>query len=132
MTAFVDAQSAPPRLTVPVPFPDSFRSHVVSLTTSDVEHVAQLARLGLSDEETELMREQLSSILGHIAVLQQLDTDHIPPTAQVNNLTNVLRDDAVRPSLSQDAALANAPMSRNGFIEVRAVLGGEGNEGGSA
>lgn len=104
----------------------------MSLTTADVEHVAQLARLGLSAEETERLREQLSSILQHVEVLQQLDTDRIPPTAQVNNLTNVLREDRVRPSLPQAEALANAPMSRDGFIEVRAVLGGDGNEGGSA
>lgn len=104
----------------------------MSLTTADVQHVALLARLGLSEEETELMREQLSSILGHIEVLQQLDTDQIPPTAQVNSLTNVLRDDDVRPSLSQDAALANAPLSRDGFIEVRAVMGDGETEGGSA
>ncbi|HYI25129.1 MAG TPA: Asp-tRNA(Asn)/Glu-tRNA(Gln) amidotransferase subunit GatC [Thermomicrobiales bacterium] len=104
----------------------------MSLTTADVEHVAHLARLGLTAEETERMREQLSSILEHVDVLQQLDTDRIPPTAQVNDLTNVMREDAVRPSLSQDAALANAPLSRNGFIEVRAVLGGDAGEGGSA
>jgi aspartyl-tRNA(Asn)/glutamyl-tRNA(Gln) amidotransferase subunit C len=102
----------------------------MSLTTADVEHVARLARLGLNDEETERMREQLSSILGHIEVLQQLDTERIPPTAQVNSLTNVLRDDVVRPSLQQGEALANAPLSRAGFIEVRAVLGyGESEEG---
>jgi aspartyl-tRNA(Asn)/glutamyl-tRNA(Gln) amidotransferase subunit C len=104
----------------------------MSLSTADVEHVARLARLGLTAEETERMREQLSSILGHIEVLQQLDTEQIPPTAQVNSLTNVLRDDAVRPSLGQDEALANAPLRRNGFIEVRAVLGDGESEGGSA
>jgi aspartyl-tRNA(Asn)/glutamyl-tRNA(Gln) amidotransferase subunit C len=99
----------------------------MSLTTADVQHVAGLARLGLTDEETENMRVELSSILGHIEVLQQLDTDAIPPTAQVNSLTNVFRSDVSRPSLSQAAALANAPMSRDGFIEVKAVLGdGEG------
>lgn len=101
----------------------------MSLTHSDVEHIAQLARLGLSPDEIEQMRDQLSSILGHIAVLQQIDTAQIPPTAQVNQLTNVFRDDIVRPSLSQDTALANAPSSHNGFIEVRAVLGGDGNQG---
>jgi len=95
----------------------------MSLTTADVEHVARLARLGLSDDETERMREQLSSILEHIAVLQEIDTDRIPPTAQVNALENVLRDDDVRPSLSQETVLAIAPQSRDGFLEVRAVMG---------
>ena len=104
----------------------------MSLTIADVEHVASLARLGLSDDETERMREQLSSILEHIAVLQEIDTDRIPPTAQVNALANVLRDDVVRPSLSQEAVLANAPQSRDGFLEVRAVMGDAEAEGGGA
>lgn len=104
----------------------------MSLTTSDVEHVASLARLGLSDEETERMREQLSSILEHIEVLQQLDTDRIPPTAQVNSLTNVVREDEVRPSLPRAAVLANAPQSRSGFFEVRAVMADDASEGGAA
>ncbi len=100
----------------------------MALTLADVEHVANLARLGLSDDEQERMREQLSSILEHIAVLQQLDTDRIPPTAQVNSLVNVLRDDEVVPSLSQAEALRDAPQSRDGFLEVRAVLGDAGTE----
>jgi aspartyl-tRNA(Asn)/glutamyl-tRNA(Gln) amidotransferase subunit C len=104
----------------------------MSLTTADVEHVASLARLGHSSEETERLRQQLSSILKHIEVLQQLDTDRIPPTAQVNSLTNVLREDVVRPSLTQRAVLANAPQSRDGFFEVRAVMTEETSEGGSA
>lgn len=104
----------------------------MSLTTADVQHVAGLARLGLTDTEVETMREELSSILGHIEVLQQIDTDAIPPTAQVNSLTNVLRPDVSRPSLTQAEALANAPLSRDGFIEVKAVLGDGESEGGSA
>jgi aspartyl-tRNA(Asn)/glutamyl-tRNA(Gln) amidotransferase subunit C len=104
----------------------------MSLTKADVEHVASLARLGLTHDETERMREQLSSILEHIAVLQEIDTDRIPPTAQVNALSNVLRRDTVRPSLPQAAVLANAPQSRDGFLEVRAVMGDGEVEGGSA
>lgn len=101
----------------------------MSLTTADVEHVARLARLGLSDDETERMREQLSSILEHIAVLQEIDTDRIPPTAQVNALENVLRDDAISPSLPQETVLAIAPQSRDGFLEVRAVMGDAEGDG---
>lgn len=95
----------------------------MTLTRSDVEHVAALARLGLDDEELERMRDQLSSILEHIAVLDQLDTAAIPPTAQVNVLRNVLREDEVRPSLSQIDVLRNAPRERDGFFEVRSVMG---------
>ena len=95
----------------------------MSLTDADVQHVATLARLGVSQDEVSTLRLELSSILEHIAVLQQIDTSAIPPTAQVNDLSNVMRDDVVVESLSQDQVLANAPQSRDGFLEVRAVLG---------
>lgn len=98
----------------------------MSLLIQDVEHVASLARLGLSDEEKETLREQLSSILDHIAVLSKIDTESIPPTAQVNELFNVLREDEIRPSLSQEDVLRNAPRSRDGFFEVRAVMASSG------
>lgn len=100
----------------------------MSLSREDVQHVASLARLGLSDDEVETMREQLSSILGHIEVLSQLDTEAIPPTAQVIALQNVLREDAVRESLPQETLMRMAPSSRHGFIAVSEVLGGNGEE----
>jgi aspartyl-tRNA(Asn)/glutamyl-tRNA(Gln) amidotransferase subunit C len=96
----------------------------MSLTIADVEHVASLARLGLTDDEKERLRDQLSSILDHISALDEIDTVTIPPTAQVIALTNVMRDDVVRPSLPRDAVLANAPRVADGFFEVHAVLGG--------
>jgi len=99
------------------------------LSVADVEHVAELARLGLEPDEKVRLVEQLSSILGHIAALEELDTAAIPPTAQVIALTNVLRADEVRPSLPRDAVLANAPRQRDGFFEVHAVLGGDGEDG---
>jgi len=101
------------------------------LTIADVEHVAALARLGLSAAEKEQMRDQLSTILGHIAALDEIDTAAIPPTAQVISLSNVWRDDEVKPSLSQEAVLANAPRTNAGFFEVHTPLGGS-DEGGSA
>ncbi len=97
----------------------------MSLTPADVEHVASLARLGLSPAERERLVTELSSILGHIAALDEIDTATIPPTAQVIHLTNVLRPDEVRPSLDRDLLLANAPRHRDGFFEVQAVLGVE-------
>ena len=103
----------------------------MSLSLEDVDHVAALARLGLTPEEKERLRDQLSSILGHIEVLNRLDTDQILPTAQVIELNSVMRDDEVRPSLPREAALANAPRQRDGFIEVLAVLPGEDDEGGA-
>ena len=100
----------------------------MSLSREDVQHVASLARLGLSDDEVETMREQLSSILGHIEVLSQLDTEAIPPTAQVIALQNVLREDEVRESLPQQVLMRLAPNSRHGFIAVSEVMGGNGEE----
>lgn len=99
------------------------------LTIADVEHVAALARLGLDGTEKERLRDELSSILGHIAALDELDTAAIPPTAQVVELTNVLRADEVRTSLPREALLANAPRNADGFFEVHAVLGGPDETG---
>lgn len=100
----------------------------MGLSRQDVEHVAALARLGLTEDEVELLRDQLSSILDHIAVLDRLDTAAIPPTAQVIELANVWRDDAERPSLPRAAVLANAPRQTDGFFEVHAVLGAADEE----
>jgi aspartyl-tRNA(Asn)/glutamyl-tRNA(Gln) amidotransferase subunit C len=96
----------------------------MALTIDEVKTVAELARLHLSQEELERMRDQLSSILDHIAALDDLDTAAISPTAQVTDLTNVMRDDEVRPSLPVEAVLANAPRKTDGFFEVHAVLTG--------
>ncbi len=92
------------------------------LSREIVDHVAMLARLGLTEEERELMREQLSSILEHVSRIQELDTEAIPPTAQVITLQNVWREDDVQPSLPVEAVLANAPESEDGFFRVHAVL----------
>ncbi len=94
----------------------------MALTNEQVEQVAMLARLGLSDEERERMREQLSSILAHIDQLRDVDTSNVPPTAQVIPLAPTLREDVVQPSLTIDQVLANAPRTEGGFIKVRAIL----------
>lgn len=94
----------------------------MKLDRATVEHIATLARLGLSEEEMDLLAEQLSSVLDHINVLQEVDTDDIPPTAQVIELQNILRDDDVEPSMSVEDVLRNAPRSEDGFIKVNAVL----------
>ena len=80
-----------------------------------------LARLGLEPGDEEFYAEQLSGILRHIDRLQQLNTDHIAPTAQVVEVTNALRDDVPRPSLSQEDALANAPAAVDGFFRVPSI-----------
>jgi len=94
------------------------------LTREEVEYVAALARLGLTDVEITRLQDQLSSILEHIAAIDRLDTDAIPPTAQVIAMTNVMRPDVVTDSLPLEAVLENAPRQADGFFEVHAILGG--------
>ncbi len=95
----------------------------MAITRADVQHVARLARLGLTDEEEERMAEQLSHILEAMDALRQLDTSAIPPTAQVIPLQNVMRDDVPRPSFPPSDILANAPRTRDGSFVVPPVLG---------
>ena len=79
------------------------------ITREDVEHVARLARLELSDAELERMREQLNAILGYIDKLRELDVTNVEPTSHAVPLVNVMREDEVVPCLPQDQMLANAP-----------------------
>jgi aspartyl-tRNA(Asn)/glutamyl-tRNA(Gln) amidotransferase subunit C len=95
------------------------------LSRSDVEHVAHLARLGLSDDELALLEGQLNHILDQYAILARLDTDEIPPTAQTIELENILRDDVARESLPVEAVLANAAEHDGEFIVVPPILGGD-------
>ena len=83
-----------------------------TLTRADVEHVAHLARLGLTDEELARLEGQLNHILDQYAMLAELDTDDIPPTAQTIELENILRDDVVTPSLPVEAVLAQRTGAR--------------------
>jgi aspartyl-tRNA(Asn)/glutamyl-tRNA(Gln) amidotransferase subunit C len=96
---------------------------VASLSRSDVEHVAHLARLGLSEEEITLFEGQLNHILDQYAVLAELDTEAIPPTAQVIELENILRDDVVRGGFEVETALAGAPERSGPHFMVPAILG---------
>jgi aspartyl-tRNA(Asn)/glutamyl-tRNA(Gln) amidotransferase subunit C len=98
---------------------------MATLSRSDVEHVAHLARLGLSEEELERLEGQLNHILDQYAILASVPTDHIAPTAQTIELENILRDDVPRPSLPREAVLDNAAEHDEGSIIVPAILGGE-------
>ena len=97
----------------------------MKLTLEQVRNVAALARLGLTDEEAERMRDQLSSILTNIEKLEELDTGVIPPTAQAIELVDVVRADVAGPSLPRDQALLNAARHRDGFFEVDTPFGSE-------
>ncbi len=91
------------------------------LSKDEVRHVAMLARIGLEPGDEEFYAEQLSGILAHIDRLQQLDTAAIPPTAQVVEVANRLREDEPRPGLGQADALANAPAAVDGFFRVPSI-----------
>ena len=92
------------------------------LTIAEVEHIAELAKLGLTEEEKRTFQEQLSAILEYFEMLQGVDTSAIPPTATVLPLRNVMREDEVRPSLPPERVLANAPEREGDSFKVRAVL----------
>jgi aspartyl-tRNA(Asn)/glutamyl-tRNA(Gln) amidotransferase subunit C len=87
-----------------------------------VEHVAHLARLALSDEERERFADQLGRILEYCAKLNELLLADVPPTSHVIPMTNVLREDAVKPALSREEVLAQAPAHEGGFFRVPRVL----------
>lgn len=95
-----------------------------TLSRDDVAHVAYLARLGLSDEELTRLEGQLNHILDQYAILAEVPTDHIAPTAQTIELENILREDLVRPSLPVEEVLRNAPDRDGNLFVVPAILGG--------
>ncbi|SPF37751.1 Aspartyl/glutamyl-tRNA(Asn/Gln) amidotransferase subunit C [Candidatus Desulfosporosinus infrequens] len=91
---------------------------MVTISREDVEYVAALARLELTEQETQEYTEQLNSILGYAAMLERLDTDGVLPTAHAVPLHNVLREDQVGLSIPQEKALQNAPDADEGFFRV--------------
>ncbi len=92
------------------------------ISRQEVEHIAELAKLGLSEQEVERFRGQLSAILDYASMLQRLDTEAVPPTAQVSGLRSVMRPDAARPSLPLEDVLANAPSRRDDLFCVPPIF----------
>lgn len=92
------------------------------LSRADVEHVALLARLALSPEDIEHLRTDLVSILGQVALLNEVDTAAIPPSSSIHPLRNVMQDDVERPSLPVAAVLANAPAQADDQFLVPAIF----------
>ena len=93
-----------------------------TIDRSTVEHVAALARVALTEDEIVRFTGQLSRILDAVSTLRDVDTSHIPPTASVLPLTNVMREDVVRPGLTHEEALANASSTDGEFFRVQASL----------
>lgn len=99
----------------------------MAITRNDVENIAELARLELTADETELFTEQLRSILSHIEKLNELDTANLPPMSHCTadgDAEHAMRNDEVRPSLGQNLAVENAPDSDSGYFKVPKVIGG--------
>ena len=94
----------------------------MTLNIEEVEHIAELARLHLSQEEKTLYREQLSDILEYAARLQAVDTTDVPPTTRALSSRGALREDAPRPGLSAQTLLDNAPQTEDGQFRVPPVL----------
>lgn len=94
----------------------------MKIDRATVEHVARLARLTLSDEDRERFAEQLGRILEYCRLLDAQPIEGVPPTSHVIPITNVLRDDAVTPSLDRDEVLAQAPAHTQGFFRVPRVF----------
>ena len=94
----------------------------MKITKKEVEYVARLARLALSEAEKEKMTAQLDSILQYMDTQNKLDTKNIEPTSHVLPLNNVWREDKVQPSLSREEMMANAPEQAEGFYKVKKVI----------
>ena len=95
----------------------------MAISREEVEKVSLLGRLLLSDEELDKMTSQLSGILGYMELLSQLDTEQVEPMAHALDVSDVFRDDVVRPSLPREQVLANAPNRDDECYLVPAVLG---------
>jgi|SRR5581483_8395615 len=96
------------------------------ITRTDVEKIAELARLELTDAEADSFTNQLSAILGYIDQLNELDTADVPPMSHsaTGDAADARRDDAVQPSLGQQVAVANAPDAADGYFRIPKVIGG--------
>ena len=95
---------------------------MADISRDDVLHVANLARLHLTDEEVDRMQVQLSNILEAIETLRDVDTSQVGPTASVIQLENVMRDDVAVTPMSREAVLTNAPLRDDPFLRVPTVL----------
>ena len=94
----------------------------MKISKQEVEHVAKLARLELSEQEKEMLTDQLSNILTYVETLNALDTKGVEPTSHVLDIKNVMRDDVVVPGLTQEQALANAPDKAAGHYKVPKII----------
>jgi len=98
----------------------------MAITIQDVEHIAKLARLKLTEEEKSRFQKELGKIIEYFDQLKKLNTEGVPPNTHVVPLENVLREDKITPSLPVDEALANAPDRKGNYFRVPKVVEKEG------
>ena len=96
-----------------------------TIDTNTVKHVAALARLGITEEEAQKFSGQFSAIIEYFNMLNEVDTENVIPASDVANAENILREDEVKPSMSREEFLKNAPKSERGYVKVPTVLGEE-------
>jgi len=94
----------------------------MNISVAEVEHVARLARLELSDEEKSLFAVQMGAILGYVDTLKELDTEGILPTSHAVPMENSFREDVACPAIGIESALANAPDRVESFFRVPKVI----------
>lgn len=92
------------------------------MTKINIHHVAKLANLPIPEEKLEMLEKQLETTVEHIERLNELDTSTVDETSDITGLRNVMRDDVVEPSLTQEEALSNAKETHNGFFVVPVIL----------
>ena len=96
-----------------------------TIDTNTVKHMAYLVRLGITEEEAQKFSGQFTSIIEYFNMLNEVDTENVPPASDITNNTNVLREDVAKPSMSREEFLNNAPQSERGYVKVPTVLGDE-------
>ncbi len=94
----------------------------MKISRTEVEHIADLARLDLTKTELERLQKELSQILEYVEQLNELNTADVPPTARVVVKQDILHEDETRPSLPREDILSNAPRAQEGFLRVHAVF----------
>ena len=94
----------------------------VSISMKEIEHIAWLAKIELSEEEKRVFTEQINTILEYFKVIDEVNTDNVKPTFNVQDVTNVFREDEATPSLSRDEALKNAPEKEKGYVKAPKII----------
>jgi aspartyl-tRNA(Asn)/glutamyl-tRNA(Gln) amidotransferase subunit C len=94
----------------------------VSISMKEIEHIAWLAKIELSEEEKRVFTEQINTILEYFKVIDEVNTENVKPTFNVQDVTNVFREDEPIPSLSRDESLKNAPEKEKGYVKAPKII----------